>query len=868
MKRSRSLRSLTRRGFHRLATMVAAATAAGCSEDELHFLDERGYLLPPPSAREQTTACAYCIVACGYKAYTWPVGGESGGLEAENNAFGVNFPVAPMSGYGITPQMYNIAMVDGEPHHVIVMPDPDATVVNIGGDHNLGASMAQRFYSPEKATSDRLLSPKLRVGGELVDISWDEATEILARVGTHVQEQHGPAAWALKTFSYQFFENTYAITKFAFDALKTPCWAPHDQPASGSSTPGLSDIGVNAFSAAYSDWKESDVLFVSGVSLYEARGVLFSQWVAGGPTLIVVNPRRDETAEYALENGGMHLQVTPGTDALLHNAIAFAILENGWQDDYFIEGQTVDDDELAIEGEQSARRRRFGRTFEAFREFILGNDEHAPERAAAVTGVPAEDIRRAAELLARPVKRARPKASFMLEKGNYWSHNYANSASLASLGVLVGAGNRPGQVISRGGGHQRGMLKAAGYPLDNSPVEVDGEKRPVNLDYWLLEGNVRLAWVIGCTWVTGGSAHTEALTAQVKAQARGSEFSQLDEDTAFSGGSLNLPAVVERLTAKIDQGGLVFVQQDIYPQEQTELADLVLPACTWGEAPFVRMQGERRLRHYAHIVDAPGEVRPDWKIIAEVARRMGFEGFDWSDENEIFEEGAARSEGKANDYSHLVALANETNQRAHDLLAQFGTTGLQCPIQRDGDQLSGTTRLHEEGFATQTGKSMFLAVDYNELVVSREDIFSPVGQELQIINRRVGGNWSSLVEDLRNDYRASLLPENVLEINPSDASARGIEDRDPVRVSAGSLQHCAGAQVDVPGGSFEAIAVLSDTVAPGVACAYFNFRGESSTSSNAVIPNSADPVSGLFSFKLGRGTVTKRLPKKVFDERA
>lgn len=854
---------MSRRDFHGLAagSVVAAATAAGCSSGEINTLATQGYLLPPPNAKLQTTACAYCIVGCGYKAYSWPVGERSGTASASDNAFGVEFPVAPMSGYWVSPQMYSIVTIEGQPHHLIVIPDAEATVVNIGGDHSLGGSLARRFYQEEGDTRGRMLEPKLRVGDQLVSISWEEATALAGELSRHVLETRGPLAWGMKSYSYQFFENTYAITKFVFGGIKTPCWSSHDQPCDGSSTPGLSDIGVNAFSAAYSDWAESEVLFVSGVGLYEQRGVLFSQWISDGPKLIVVNPRRDETADYALETGGLFLQVRPGTDTLLHHAIARIIIEEGWQDTAFIAEQIVNAEELAIEKDGKARRARFAADYVRYRQFIMSNDEHRVDNAAAVTGVSADDIRAAARMMASPsLSGVRPKTSLMLEKGNYWSHNYANSASLASLALLVGAGNRPGQVLSRGGGHQRGMLKGGSYPLELSPEEMNGTKVPLNLDNWLLRGKLSLAWAVGCTWMGGGSAHSAALFEQVRRQARSTTLPQVSQARAFPSltQKLDLEAVLATLKAKIDQGGMVFIQQDIYPQALTELADLVLPAASWGEAPFTRMQGERRLRHYAQLADPPGNARADWRIIADIARYMGMEGFDWEDENEIFEEGAPKSAGKTNDYVELVNKAKRLGVPAHSYLSSLGTTGIQCPIKEQNGELVGTVRLHENGFSTATKKAMFVVPDYQELVVSRDHALAPRQGELQIINRRAGSSWSSLVEDENNSYRASQLPDNFLEISQSDAATRGIAEGDLVTVSTdGLMDKSVLPDNGHDTGQFQARAVISTRVQDGVACTYFNFRGNPAMSANAVVPNTGDPVTGLSSFKLGRGTVTK-----------
>ncbi|MEX1365305.1 MAG: molybdopterin-dependent oxidoreductase, partial [Nannocystaceae bacterium] len=655
--------NLDRRRFAQLALTGAAtvplARVATAQAEGLH--EDAALFIPPVGAEELTSACAFCIVGCGYRIYRWPVEDEPGGLRAADNALGVDFPTAAMP--WISPNTHNVVEVDGRPHHVVVVPDWKATVVNPFGDHSLGGVLARRLYSPaDELKRDRLLRPQLRVGDELVPIEWDDAIEIAARVGRHVVDTHGPLGFGLKTYSYQFYENTYAITKLAFGAIETPCWAPHDQPRSGPSTPGLSVAGVDAFSASYPDWRDADAVFVSGVAVYEARGVLFDNWVKqvpdaglgprlvddeGNPTkaLVVVNPRRDVAAQWAIDNGGIHLQLRPGTDTVLNNAIARVIVERGWHDEAFIEQHTVDDDELTVEQDGNALRAAYGMGFAAWAEMILSDDRYTLAQAEALTGVPAADIERAASLLAEPRRdesgsSRRPRASFMLEKGNYWSHNFPNSASLASLGLLCGAGNRPGQMISRGGGHQRGMMRAAPYPTGASPHTLEGRPAGLNLDQWVIEGNLRLAWAIGCTWAGGGAASAGPLFVRMRQLTR-ETGPQLDESTAFPAGrdgGLDVEAVIDMLNARADAGGMVMIQQDIYPQDLTWLADLVLPATSWGEGAFTRMQGERRLRYYSQISDAPGQARDDWAIVAAIARRMGYEGFDWSSSAEVFEE--------------------------------------------------------------------------------------------------------------------------------------------------------------------------------------------------------------------------------------
>ncbi|MCH7631844.1 MAG: molybdopterin-dependent oxidoreductase, partial [Planctomycetes bacterium] len=143
------------------------------------------------------TACDYRVVGCGYKVYTWPVGSE-GGPKASENALGVDYPVAVLSGNWVSPNMHNVIQVNGAPHHVVVIPDSETEVVNVGGDHSIrGGTLAQKLYSPDKPTRDRLQHPQLRAGGQLVDISWEDALSLMADVSRYVLDKYGELAWQI-----------------------------------------------------------------------------------------------------------------------------------------------------------------------------------------------------------------------------------------------------------------------------------------------------------------------------------------------------------------------------------------------------------------------------------------------------------------------------------------------------------------------------------------------------------------------------------------------------------------------------------------------------------------------------------------------
>ncbi len=854
MKKSNPLASPKDPGRRRFTKQVGAAaglSSASCLAEpwtpEPPEADPTEVPQPPAHAKVVPTACDYCSVGCAYEAVIWPEdkGGEAGDAE----------------GRWFSPNMHTVVTIGGEKHNVVVRPDAATRAVNLGGDHSArGGTLAQKLYREDRPTKERLKRPQLRLDGRLVDITWPEALELVARTSNHVIANHGAPAWGMKQFSYQYYENTYALTKLALGAIGTPNWTLHDKPAAAPDTPGLKVAGINAFSASYEDWAEADVLVVSGVSLYDAKSVLFTQWVQrGGAKLVVINPRRDLTAAYAEAKGGLHLQLRPGTDTALYNAIARRIIESGWQDDEFIATWLAN--RADIDAESSFWRSELGLDFDGYRRFLLDDDSSTIEAAAEITGVPAERIAAAAELIAAPVDGARPKTSFMLEKGNYWSHNVDNTSSYVSLGLLCGAGNRPGRVISRGGGHQRGMLKAASYPLDASPDSYNGHAIPLNQDRWVLEDRTRFMWVVGATWFAAMGA-SQALAKHVWTKAR-QAGPLLRRDEVMRDGRLDVDAAAGLLAQKADGGGMVLVQQEIYANPLTEYADLVLPAATWGEADFTRMQAERRLRIYSKIMDPPGDAKPDWWIVSQVAQRMGHAGFDWADENAVFEDAATASEGTVHDYAALAALAKSRGYRAHELLRSLGTTGIQCPIQlSDSGELEGTVRLHEDRFGTRSGRAIFARGDWQRVARAQEDC-APRDGEVWVLNMRVNALWQSMADDMRIPFRAERFKESFVEINPEDAGQHGIESGDWIELSNDAVPDQIGGDHAV---QVRAVAYVTDAVPPGVTSGYFNWCGDPKRAMNSLTSGRVDPMNPIYRYKLGRARLKRIGPSDMADE--
>ena len=848
--------------------------------------------LPPPNAQVHTTACDYCIVACGYKAYTWPVDGENGGPGADENALGSAYPGGTLLPW-ISPNQHNIVSVDGEPHHMVLLPDFDSQVVNVGGNHSIrGGTLALKCYNPDTPTRDRLLYPQIRVNGELTRVDWDTALDVMAEVSKHVLAKFGESAWAMKTFSYEFFENTYAISKLAFVSIQTPAFSPHDKPGAGNDTAGVDDSGIITYSASYQDWRDADVLFISGTDPFETKTILFTSWLMNGPKMIMALPRRTAGVAYAEENGGLFLQVVPGTDTLLHLAISRLILENDWEDKEFIDKWVASSWDIEMGMGRGTRNTpwqwrttwgKLGTDFEGYKEWLLDYEPAELDNASKVSGVPAEKIRQAAEMLTG-AGGDRPKASFGFEKGNYWSNNYTNTASYAAMGLLCGAGNRPGQVISRLGGHQRGWMGAGSYPREKSPEKLPGRRKiELDLDRWVEAGKVRFAWVIGTTW-TGAMAASQELERK---------FSELTVENPHQIKSTDKQDIIDTLIDRVDSGGMVVVDSDLYPVEPmgTKLADIVLPAAAWGEHDAARNNGERRLRLYSKFYDPPGEAKPDWWAISRFAQKMGYDGYDWEEDNDVFEEAARFSRGGHRDYFVLVWRARQLGMQGHEFLRQLGTQGIQTPIRWVNGEMVGTVRLHDSTldleapeaptvhhkwlthFKTHSGKAVFnkspweLFSDFYERIQP-----DPDKGEYWLTSGRVNEIWQSGFDDIRKPYMKNRWPDTFVEVHPDLAAEHGIESGDEVRLWSDDILVQTGGWVKVKGddatftaldeqglirigsGEVRAVAIVTEDVLPNVIFA--NFLHPSSPA-NSLVHRVPDPITNRYRFKLGKAQIEK-----------
>ena len=739
--------------------------------------------IPPKDAKVHNVTCDFCIVGCGYKAYTWSIDRE-GGPKASENAFGVdlNEQPGPDGENWVNPAMYNIVEQNGEPVHLIVKPDPDC-VVNRGLNSVRGGRMAEtRFSAQTGSMADRLTTPLVWRYSQHLPTSWDDALSLTADVTRRVIEEMGQDAVLVTMFDHGGaaggYENTWGTGKLYFEAMKVRNCRIHNRPAYNSEVHATRDMGMGELNNAYEDAELADTIFCVGANPLETQTNYFlAHWIPNlrGSTLdkkkamlpdeehasgkiIIVDPRRTVTINACEKEAGkenvLHLAINPGTDLVLLNALLTEIVNNGWQAKDFI----------------AAHTKGFAEAFEANKTSV--------EEASRITGIAADDIRKAAAWIAKPKANGKRRRTMMAyEKGLIWCNdNYRTNAAIANLAIATHNVGREGTGCVRLGGHQEGYVR----PSD----AFIGRPAPY-LDDIILSGK-------------GGVHHIWA-TDQFKSGLNASKFrreyrrrTNIVKEAMSSIPYGDREAQLDVIMNAIRRGGLFSVNVDIFKSQIGDAAHVILPAATTGEMNLTSMNGERRLRLTEKYMDPPGEAMPDCLIAARLAnaleesfRKAGndawadkFKGFDWKTEEDAFMDGY-----------HKHAKGGEFV--TYDRLRAMGTNGVQEPVVGyENGKLIGTKRLYTDGkFGTDDGKAHFFKTAWRG--------FDPADRAKQkeeypfLINSgRKNMIWQNAFYDERLPFVWERFKLPPIEMNPDDMKKLGLEAGDLVEVynNVGSTQ--------------------------------------------------------------------------------
>ena len=486
-------------------------------------------------------------------------------------------------------------------------------------------------------------------------------------------------------------------------------------------------FGAGAMTNAIDEIRDSELMFVIGSNTTEAHPIIAMEMKRArqnGAKLIVADPRKIWLAEMA----DYHLQLKPGTDVWLLSAMAHVIIDEGLHDQDFIDAHT--------EG------------FEAVKSKVAN---YSPEQAEPITGVAAEDIRAAARLYAT-TKHAGIYYTLGITEH---THGTDNVYCLANLVLMTGhlgvrsAGMNP----LRGQNNVQGANDAGA-----TPIYYPGYQKVTDDD---VRKKFEAAWGVPLSPDDGLN-----LNVMMKEMAAGNMKAVyvMGEDIVIS--EPNVTKVEEGL----NQCEFV-VCQEIFHNETTRFADVVLPGACFAEKDGVFTNSDRRIQRVRKVVDPPGNARADWEILCDVARAVGYDMPQYSNAGEVFAEYA----------SVTPKIAGISYERLEENIA-----GLQWPCPDPNHP--GTPTLHMDG--PIIGKAPFQAVDYRpsaELADNEYPLVLSTGRTLY--------HYNSATQTRRDPGPVAKQRGNFIELHRSDARKLQIEHGEKIKVLSRRGEVCAEAWI-------------------------------------------------------------------------
>lgn len=728
----------------------------------------------PADAKKHNVTCHYCIVGCGYHAYTWPVN-KQGGTEPSKNIFGEDLSKqqAAETVAWYAPSMYNIVQQDGQDVHIVIKPDKECEV-NSGLGSIRGARMAEMSYSTARNTQQqRLTSPMVWRYGQWQPTSWDDALDLVARVTAQVIKEQGEDGLFVSAFDHGGagggYENTWGTGKLYFGAMKIKNIRIHNRPAYNSEVHATRDMGVGELNNCYEDAELADTIVAVGTNALETQTNYFlNHWVPnlrgisldkkkaqlpdeshGAARIVIVDPRRTVTVNACEAEAGkdkvMHLAINSGTDLALFNAWFTYIHEQGWTDKDFIAASGADYDKAVAANKTSL------------------------EDAAKITGLTVDQIKQSAAWIAEPKDGKRRRTMFSYEKGLIWGNdNYRTNGALVNVALATGNIGREGGGCVRMGGHQEGYVR---------PGDSHVGRPAAYVDRLLIEGKGGVHHIWACD-------HYKTTLNALRFKQTYKKRTDMVKDAMSAVPYGDRASMVNAIMDAIRKGGLFAVDVDIVPTQIGQACHVWLPAATSGEMNLTSMNGERRMRLTERYMDPPGQSMPDCLIAARIAnhlervfKEMGdekyaanFQGFDWKTDEDAFMDGYNKNAGGG---EHVT----------YERLRAMGTNGFQEPAQgvKDG-KIIGTKRLYTDGkFGAKDGKAHFMETQWRGLQAPGKDQQKAKFKYL-INNGRTNHVWQNAYLDQQNDFVMDRWPYPFIDMNPDDMKELGVKEGDLVEV--------------------------------------------------------------------------------------
>lgn len=719
-------------------------------------LDNRMMMGLGPSEQKVTTTCSYCGVGCQFDLNV-----------RDNRVTGVSSnPHAPVNGIHLCVKgRYGYDFV----HH------PD----------RLTTPLVRRYLLEGQFKAISMSDPRW----DWVETDWETALNLVAQKFVQVRRESGPDAFGVLSSAKCTNEENYLMQKFARQVIGTHNIDHCARLCHASTVAGLAACyGSGAMSNTMKDVSEqAAAIFIIGSNPTEQHPVFGSMLRQAvhkrGVKLVVADPRRIDITEFATPRyGGMHLRQKPGTDVALLNGLMHIILKNGWEDQKFIESRTEN--------------------FDVFRETI---EKYPPELVSAITGVPAEELEQAAEILAIH----KPLAVIWAMGITQHTKGVLNVLSLGNLQMLLGNMGIPGGGVNplRGQNNVQGAcdMGALVNVFPGYQAVTDAAVREKFANAWMLsDGSPDFK-------ASPGLTVTEMMEGAGKNEVRCLYI--LGENPLMSDPDINH---VHQCLKNCE----FLVLQEIFPSETAKYADVLLPGVSFAEKFGTFTNTERRVQLVRPAIEPLGHARQDWEITAEIAKRV----LDLDNRKPV------------------GTQANWTYRSPREIMDEFAAltpiyAGVSHARLEQGEQLHwpvksadhpGTPILHIGQFSRGLGKFHACEhLDAKELPDAEYPFYLTTGRVLY--------HWHGAEMTRRAKGLLELYPETLVEVSPEDAIKMGLNGDDRVRVHSRR-------------GEMIAKALITDRVPAGLVFGNFHFPNEQNV--NNLTIGAVDPTAKIPEYKV------------------
>ena len=664
---------------------------------------------------------------------------------------------------------------------VAIRGDPDHPA-NFGRLCSKGAALGETLGQEE-----RLLYPEIR--GQRCD--WNTALDTVAENFSRTIREHGPDSVAFYVSGQLLTEDYYVANKLMKGFIGSANIDTNSRLCMSSSVAGHQRaFGSDTVPGNYQDLELATLIVLIGSNTAWCHPVIYQrihQAKENNPDLkvVVIDPRRTATCEIA----DLHLPVKSGSDALLFNGLLVYLHDQGDTNSLFVDAYT----------------HGLWTTLAAARA-----SAPTPAAVAAGCGLSEPDVTQFYRWFSRNEKTVTAYSQGI----NQSSSGTDKVNAIINCHLLTGRIGRAGM----------GPFSITGQPNAMGGREVGGLANQLAAHMNFDEDNVdrvRRFWNAPRVAAKSGLKAVELFRAVEKGRIKALWIMATNP-------VVSLPEA-DQVRRALKRCEFVAVSDCVRATDTTAYAHVLLPAQAWGEKDGTVTNSERRISRQRPFVPAPGEARPDWWIVAEVAKRLGYAAtFNFASAADVFREHAALSafeNNGARDFD-LSALAS-LSKNEYDAL-----TPVQWPVTHEHPQ--GTARVFTDGrFFTENRKARFVAITPRAPANPTDDAYP-----LVLNTGRVRDHWHTMTRTGLSPRLSAHMPEPHAEIHPQDAQPRGIRDGALVKLTT-------------RWGTMLARARVTDTLKPGNVFApiHWNDQYARAARADALVNPVTAPVSGQPEFK-------------------